>query len=330
MSNILITGCAGLFGTHLSRHFTSKGYNVVGIDNLSGGYREYVDPKSFFHKMDLLESNNLNELFAMYKPDYVIHAAAMAAVCLSPFIRNFNYTNNIVAYTNLINCSINHNVKKFIQLSSMDIYGRSQTPFLETTQPSPEDPYGISKYAIELDLKSAHEQFGINYNIIRPHNVAGIYQNIWDRYRNVLGIWIRKCINREPITVYGDGSQVRAFSDIQYYLEPIQKLLFEDINQEIYNIGAEQQISILDAAKLMQSIAKDFGYNSDIVHLEGRNEVKEAFPSHEKAKRDLNFKDETDIEKMIRKMFEWSLKQPNRVVKYVPYELEKGLYSYWK
>lgn len=330
MSNILLTGCAGLFGANISRYLTAQRHNVIGIDNLSGGYLENIDDKAFFYKMDLTEASALQDIFEIYKPKYVIHTAAMAAVCLSPFIRNFTYTNNLVGYSNLINNSIKYNVEKFLNFSSMDVYGKNQTPFLESYVPAPEDPYGISKYAIELDLASAHNQFGLKYNTIRPHNVAGIYQNIWDRYRNVLGIWIRQCINEQPITVYGDGSQVRAFSDIKYYMEPITKLIFDSsINNQIYNVGADQTISILDAAIMTQAVAEKFGYNPKIVHLEPRDEVKEAYPSHDKAKRDLAFKDDTDLEKMISQMFEWALTQPNKEVKYVDYEIEKNLYSYW-
>ena len=328
---ILLTGAAGLFGCHLSRHFTNQGYRVIGIDNLSGGYTDYVDPQCDFHNCDLSDGKALNEIFKTYKPDFIIHTAAMAAVCLSPFIRAHNYNNNLVCYSNLVNCSINHNIKRFLHFSSMDVYGEAQVPFHENVVPLPEDPYGISKYAIELDLKSAHKQFGLNYNIIRPHNVFGVYQNIWDRYRNVLGIWIRKCMNEESITVYGDGMQKRAFSHIKFYMDPVEKLLLdENINQEIYNVGADNPITIIDAAKTVQNVAEKFGHNSDIEHLEPRNEVKEAFPDHTKAKTELDFHDNTDLETLVTDMYSWAMKQPTREVKYVDYEIEKGLYSYWK
>jgi len=334
MSNgtILVTGCAGLFGTNISRYLTSSGHKVVGIDDLSGGYKEYIDPKlAWFQEGSLTELKNLESVFKGFKPDYVIHTAAMAAVCLSPFMRSNTYTNNLIGYSNLLNCSLNHGVKRFVHFSTMDVYGKNQTPFLEDMTPMPEEPYGISKYAIELDLKSAHEQFGLNYNIVRPHNVCGMYQNIWDRYRNVLGIWVRKCLNREPITVYGDGSQIRAFSDVKYYMTPIGRLTFDEtINQQTYNIGADGSTTIFEAAKITQKVAAKFGYNSEIVHLEPRNEVKEAFPNHDKAKRDLEFVDNTDLELMIIELFWWALHEPNREVKYADYEVSKGLYSYWR
>ena len=111
--------------------------------------------------------------------------------------------------------------------SSMAVYGDQETPFTEDKQPQPIDPYGMAKYAVECDLKMAHKQFGLRDNIVRPHNVLGIYQNIWDRYRNVIGIFIRKTLNGQPILVYGDGEQTRAFSDIKYYMDPFDILLNE-------------------------------------------------------------------------------------------------------
>lgn len=107
----------------------------------------------------------------------------------------------------------------------MAVYGDQEPPFNEEMRPSPIDPYGVAKYGVEVDLELARKQFGLRYNIIRPHNVLGKYQNIWDRYRNVIGIFIRKTLNGQPILVYGDGEQTRAFSDIKYYMEPFDLLL---------------------------------------------------------------------------------------------------------
>lgn len=326
---ILITGAAGLFGAHLSRYFSGKGYKVIGIDNFTGGYKDFVDPKTCFFENDLCDAEAVSAIFNTTKPNYVIHTAAFAAVALSPFVRSHCYNTNLIGYSNVVNSSVFCGVKKIIHLSSMDVYGEGQVPFKETQDPKPEEPYGISKMAIELDLKNAYEQFGIEYSIIRPHNVFGIYQNIWDRYRNVLGIWIRKCIAGEPITVYGDGLSERAFSNIRYYMQPIERLL-EEHNEEIFNIGADKPCTILEAAELTQKVSEKFGKPNTIVHLEPRREVVHMYPSHDKARYLLGFKDNTDLEKLITEMYEWALTQPHRPVKTFNYEIKKGLYSYWK
>jgi UDP-glucose 4-epimerase len=164
---------------------------------------------------------------------------------------------------------------------------------------------------------------------VRPHNVIGIYQNIWDRYRNVIGIWIRKVLAGEPLTIYGDGTQVRAFSDISFYMEPFEKLMFNH-DGEIFNIGADKEYSINQVADILIKVSKEFGYNPEKIYLEKRDEVHIAYSDHTKAKNLLNFKDNTDLEKTVREMFTWASKIPPKNVKYANYEIEKNLYSYWK
>ena len=328
---VLITGIAGLFGTHFSKYLLDKGYNVYGIDNFFGGYREFIDERLIqerqFSNIDI--RNDIENIFKYYKPDAVYHFAAFAAEGTSPFMRKFNYDVNVMGSANLINNAIKYNVKKFIFTSSMAVYGNSKPPFYETLKPYPVDPYGISKYAVELDLETAYNLFNLQYTIIRPHNVVGIYQNIWDRYRNVIGIWIRKVLNNEPITIFGDGEQIRSFSDIKYYMEPLEKVMINH-NKEIFNIGAEKYYKLKDIAKIVSDVGKSLGYKPEIIHLEKRDEVKYAYCNHDKAKNILNFNDKTNIETLVHDMFLWAEKEPNRDVKKYNYEIDKNLYSYWK
>jgi UDP-glucose 4-epimerase len=327
---IFVTGCAGLLGANYTRHLLECGHEVIGIDNLSGGYKAFV-PKGenfTFVKLDLERRNKIVELFEQHKPQVLLHFAAYAAEGLSPFIRNYNYRNNLICSANLINECITHDTK-FIFTSSMAVYGEQDPPFTEDKRPQPIDPYGIAKYAVECDLKLAHEQFGLRYNIVRPHNVLGIYQNIWDRYRNVIGIFIRKAINGQPILVYGDGEQTRAFSDIKYYMDPFDKLL-TDFDGETFNIGADKYFTLNEVANNVQNIAKKYGYDVPIEHGEPRHEVKHAYCDHTKAKTMLEFNDETNLQELIESMFVWAMKQPNRKVKKMEYEVTKDIYDYWR
>ena len=325
---VLITGVAGLLGSRMAEWvLNNTDYGVVGIDDLSGGYKENIPDNVDFYQMDLV-THPIEAVFEYNDIDYVFHFAAYAAEGLSPFIRNFNYRNNLICSANLINECITHNTK-FIFTSSMAVYGEQEPPFTEDKRPQPIDPYGIAKYAVECDLKLAHEQFGLRYNIVRPHNVLGIYQNIWDKYRNVIGIFIRKTLNGEPILVYGDGEQTRAFSDIKYYMEPFDKLL-TDYDGEIFNIGADKYFSLNEVAEAVQKIGKKYGYEVPIEHGEPRHEVKHAYCDHTKAKEMLNFRDETNLEELIETMFVWAMKQPNRKVKRMEYEVTKDIYDYWK
>lgn len=328
-NKVLVTGAAGLFGANFCKYLCDKNYEVIGIDNMSGGYKDFVDSRVHLYYWDLNDAFSLDEVFEEHKPDFVFHFAAYAACGLSPFIRRFNYTNNVLASANLINSSINHNVKKLIFTSSMTVYGANTPPFTEDMPYNPSDPYAIAKMAVELDLKDAKERHGLDYAIVRPHNVHGIYQNIWDRYRNVIGIFIRKAIAKEDLVVYGDGTQVRAFSDIKYYMEPMEKLMFEH-SGETFNMGTDETTTIIDLAKLVQKVSYEMGYRVNIIHAEPRNEVHTAFCDHTKAKKMLGFQDKTDLEQLVRNMYVWAQSQPVRKIKNHKPEITKGLYSYWK
>jgi UDP-glucose 4-epimerase len=328
---ILITGIAGLIGANFSKYLVDKRYEVLGIDNLSGGYIEYVDNR-IINNQNLYTSdivNDLTNIFEKHHPDIVYHFAAYAAECLSPFIRKYNYTNNILGSANIINNCIKYDVKKIIFTSSMSVYGIGKPPFKEDDELKPIDPYGIAKNAVESDLRCAHEQFGLNYTIVRPHNIIGVYQNIWDRYRNVIGIWIYNVLNNKPILIYGDGLQKRAFSDIYYYMEPLETLM-NDFNNETFNIGADKEYKLNEIADILKSVVKQHGYDCDIKHAEPRHEVKFAYSDHSKAKKMLGFKDNTNVYDLLEKMFLWAKEQPQRKVKNMDYEIDKNLYSYWK
>lgn len=337
MKTVIITGCAGLLGSHFSRHLLAAGYRVVGIDDFSGGYPENLPeaPPDRFEivPFDLADGRYAQRMleftFERERPEACFHFAAYAAEGLSPFIRNFNYSNNVLASANVVNACINHDTK-MIFTSSMAVYGKQLPPFTEGMEARPIDPYGVAKYAVEMDIKIAGEQHGLQYNIVRPHNVVGIYQNIWDRYRNVIGIFIRRVLDGEPILIYGDGLQTRAFSDIEWYMDPFEQLIYNH-NGETFNIGADQYWSINEIADTVRRVAGWNGVNNPgIERVEPRHEVKHAYCDHAKAKEMLHFRDRTNLIKTIDKMFQWAQNEPKRPQKKMRYEVEKGIYDYWK
>jgi UDP-glucose 4-epimerase len=223
----------------------------------------------------------VEELYTQYPITYVYHLAAYAAEGLSHFIRRFNYNNNLVGSINLINESIKHKVKCFVFTSSIAVYGAGQLPMSVATVPQPEDPYGVSKYAVEMDLKAAHEMFGLNYVIFRPHNVYGENQNIGDKYRNVIGIFMNQIMQGKQLTIFGDGTQTRAFSYIDDVAIPITKCVEipESYNQ-VFNIGADKPYSVNELAEV---VAEEFGVKADIKYLAARNEVLHAYSDHTRA-----------------------------------------------
>lgn len=326
---ILITGNAGMIGTVLTHHFQDKGYSVVGIDNLSGGFRRNVPMGVSFYNYDIRHDKSVNKVFQDERPDYVIHCAAYAAEVLSPFIRNFNYSNNVVGSMNIINACVNFDVEKLINFSSIATYGELPPPFKETDVRNPKDCYGIAKLAVEMDLKEAFDHFGLKSSSVLPHNVISKYQNYYDRYRNAIAIWIRQCLLNENITIFGDGSQKRSFSDCKFLCAPIERLLL-GLNGEIFNVGSDKDITIKEAAELVLTVAKKHGSKSEIIYLEPRKEVKIAIADHTKAKTLLGFKDETNLEQMIEEMYLYAMTLPKQEVKYMDYEINKNIYSFWK
>jgi UDP-glucose 4-epimerase len=328
MKSVLITGVAGLIGSRLSDWILENKpeFRVIGIDDLSGGYVENVDQRVIFYKADI--KDDLNTIFSEHRPEYVFHFAAYAAEGLSPFIRTFNYQNNLVATANIVNNSIKYDVKRLVFTSTMAVYGHGNPPFDESHTPQPIDPYGIAKYACEMDIKVAGEQHGLDWCIIRPHNVYGIKQNIWDRYRNVLGIWMNQYLNGEQMTIFGDGEQKRAFSFIDDCLEPLWKsAVQENCSKEIINLGGTKYYTINEANKILREVIS----GGEVVYKESRHEVKDAHPTWEKSLKLLGYKDKTELGEGLELMWKWAKNQPNRErFHWGNYELEKGIYSFWK
>lgn len=327
---ILITGVAGLLGSRLADWIIENKpeYEIVGIDDLSGGYKTNVHPKVTFWQMNLVD-HPIENCFEVHKFDYVFHFAAYAAEGLSPFIRAFNYDNNLKATARIINECIKNDVKRLVFTSTLAVYGHGYGGIFDETQiPKPIDPYGVAKYACEMDIQIANEQHGLDYCIIRPHNVYGVKQNIWDKYRNVLGIWMYQCLNNEPITIFGDGEQTRAFSFIDDILEPLwNAAILPEASKEIINLGGVREISINKAASTFKSVSG----TKEIIYLEGRHEVKHSIPTFQKSIDILEFRHKTHIEEGLDQMWSWAQQQPMRQrFIWEKYELEKGIYKFWK
>ena len=328
---VLITGVAGLIGARLADYLIENqpDCEVIGVDDLSGGYIENVNPKVKFIEANLINKVTLEQTFEKYKPDYVFHLAAYAAEGLSPFIRNYNYQNNLVATANIVNECIKHDVKRLVFTSTLAVYGHGEGGmFDEAFRPAPIDPYGVAKYACEMDIQIAGEQHGLDWCIIRPHNVYGIKQNIWDKYRNVLGIWMYQHMNGENTTIFGDGEQTRAFSYVDDILEPMwNAAILPQASKEIINLGGIEEHTINSANQILKEI---IGSMNTTYH-EQRHEVKHSIPTWQKSSNILGFKHTTSLKEGLTKMWEWAQQQPKRE-RYVwpSYELDKGIYKYWK
>ncbi len=300
----LVTGGAGFIGSHVARHCQRIGHQVVVLDDLSGGFTDHLPEGVTFIHGSICDAHLVNRLFEEYKFDYVYHLAAYAAEGLSHFIRRFNYQNNLIGSVNLINAAVIHQVRCFVFTSSIAVYGKGQLPMTEEMVPMPEDPYGISKYAVELDLKAAHEMFGLNYIVFRPHNVYGPNQNIGDKYRNVIGIFMNQIMQEQPLTVFGDGSQTRAFSYIDDVAIPIStSVQLPQAYQQVFNIGADHPYTINE---LVKTVCQYFGVSPDVRYLQARNEVMHAYADHTKAKSVFGASQACSLQEGIEKMAQWA------------------------
>jgi UDP-glucose 4-epimerase len=303
MSRVLVTGGAGFIGSHVADALIARGHAVTILDDLSGGFRENLPPAAAFVDGSVVDDTLVNGLFAERRFDHVYHLAAYAAEGLSHFIKRFNYTNNVIGSMNLLNAAINNGVQTFVFTSSIAVYGSTPAPMREEDVPAPEDSYGIAKYAVEMELRACRDLFGLNYVTFRPHNVFGPRQNIGDRYRNVVGIFMNQILQDQPMTIFGDGTQTRAFS----YIDDVAPMMAEAIDRpeswnQTFNVGADQPYSLL---QLANAVAAAMGVAPRLLHLEPRHEVQHAHSSHEKVRRVFGNRPQTTLATGLARMAAW-------------------------
>jgi UDP-glucose 4-epimerase len=284
MGHVLVTGGAGFLGSHVADVLLRRGHEVTVLDDLSGGFRENVPAGARFVAGSVTDHGLVNGLFEAQRFTHVCHLAAYAAEGLSHFIKRFNYTNNVIGSVNLINAAVNTGVRRFVFTSSIAVYGTAPSlPVTEAMTPQPEDSYGIAKYAIELELRASHDMFGLDYVVFRPHNIYGPRQNIGDRYRNVVGIFMNQILQGRPLTIFGDGTQTRAFS----YVDDVAPVIAEAVDlpearNRVFNVGADAPCSLNELARL---VGAAMGAEPRVTHLEARQEVQHVHASHAEAER---------------------------------------------
>lgn len=324
----LVTGGAGFIGSHVADEFLKRNCETTVLDDLSGGFRENVPSGARFVQGSVNDADLVERLFAEEKYDVVFHLAAYAAEGLSHFIRRFNYTNNLVGSATLLNAAVRHPVRVFGFTSSIAVYGANQVPMREDVVPAPEDPYGIAKYAVELDLAAARRLFGLDSVVFRPHNVYGERQNIGDRYRNVIGIFMSQLMRGEPLTVFGDGEQQRAFSHISDVAPVmVDALLSDSCRNETFNVGASTPYTV---NQLIREIADAFGVEPRVTYLPAREEVKIAYSSHDKIRNAVSCPDPLPLREGIRRMADWARAHgPRKGPVFSSVEVWKNMPPFW-
>ncbi len=329
MPTSLVTGGAGFIGSHVTDALLAKGHDVVVLDDLSGGFRDNVPERAVFVHGSVTDVSCVDAIFQSRHIDYVYHLAAYAAEGLSHFIRRFNYTNNVIGSVNLVNAAVKHDCKCFVFTSSIAVYGAGQVPMTETMEPAPEDPYGIAKYAVELDLRAASRMFGLNWIVFRPHNVYGERQNIADKYRNVLGIFMNQVMQGQPCSVFGDGRQKRAFTHVADVAPIIARSVdTPEAYGQVFNLGADHPYTVLEIAERIQAA---LGHRTGVRHLPARHEVVDAYSSHAKVKRIFGYESGVSLDEGIKRMTDWARGiGPRPQTPFGTIEIERNLPPSWQ
>lgn len=308
---ILVTGSAGFMGSHLVDQLEREGYDVYGIDDLSGGYLRNVTNQEKFTQLDLRDRDAVANYISQVKPTIIFHLAADATEGRSHFTPFSAVDRNLVAYMNLLVPAIKNGLRKMILTSSMSVYGAQQVPFTEDMLTLPEDTYGVAKASMEAITKIKSKVFGFDYVIIRPHNVFGPRQNIADPYRNVLGIFINRLLADKHFYIYGDGLQTRAFSYITDIVPPmVRAATSPEVVGHAINIGGEHVVTLKEIADI---VLEEFYGKNEIperhrpIHMEARpQEVKYAYSDHSKAREMIGFVPQTSVRDGLREMIAWA------------------------
>ena len=324
---ILVTGAAGFLGSHLAEKLIGLGHNVLGVDNMSGGYKDNVSSKVDFYKYDCCDLKKMNSI--MKNIEIVYHCAATAHEGLSVFSPYEITKNNYLAAVSVFSAAVSNKVKRIIFCSSMARYGDQKTPFNENMATKPIDPYAISKVASEDVLKNLCNLNNIEWVIAVPHNIIGPRQKYDDPFRNVVSIMINRMLQKKPPIIYGDGKQKRCFSYIDDCISCLIPMLDQrNLNKEIINIGPDEEFTTIN--KVSEICSNITGSNLKPIYKKDRpQEVKHATCSADKARKLVNYQTKTDLYNGILKTFQYIKRRgPKPFSYYINLEIENELTPY--
>lgn len=267
MRKILITGGAGNVGSSLADKLSQDSNNeIVIVDNLLTGDIKKIPANRkniTFIKGDVNNYRDISSIMLSYKFDYLFHYAAVVGVKRT--IDNPKMVlNDIEGIKNILDISKNTSIKKVFYSSSSEVYGEPvEIPQFEDTTPlNSRLPYAIVKNVGEAFFRTYNQEYGLNYTIFRFFNTYGPRQST----DFVIARFIYLAQHNRDITIYGDGLQTRTFCYIDDNLETIENILNQScLDNEVINIGSDQEITILDLAK---KVIKLLNSKSKIIHID--------------------------------------------------------------
>lgn len=298
---ILVTGGAGFIGSHIVDKLIENGHDVVVVDDLSTGSMENVHKNAVLHTMDI-RSEYIGRIFAMEKPDVIIHHAAQIDVQKSIKQPGVDADINIVGTVNILENCVKYGVKKIIYASSAAVYGTPQyLPVDEKHIVDPISYYGISKHTPEHYIKVYNLLYGLKYTILRYANVYGPRQDPKGE-GGVVSIFTNRMLNDEQPTIFGDGEATRDYIYVGDIAEANIKAL-ELGDNEIINVSTNSTTAVNE---LFQTIKEIVGFNKEPIYADERKgDIKHSCLDNGKAKELLGWQPQYSLEDGLRRTVEY-------------------------
>lgn len=312
---ILVTGGAGFVGSHVVDAYIAQGHDVVVIDNLSTGYREFLNPRARFYQLDIADREAVRAVFARERFDLVNHHAAQVDVRVSVADPLRDARTNITGLLTLLEACREFSVRKFIFISSGGvIYGEpEELPVPEDAPKKPISPYGVAKLASEFYLFSAHQTWGLEYIALRYANVYGPRQTPKSE-ATVISTFARALSQGEPVTIFGSGEQTRDFVFVQDVvsanllaterLSAINRAgIVSSIDDLAFNIGTGYETSV---NQLLKRFAQTLKRECDARYAPARpGELQRNALDISKATQLLGFTPKTSLSEGLRETMDW-------------------------